>query len=497
MNPQDPQSINPTQSPVQSAPPLQPSNMQQPSLAPVKKKGIFSFLKKDAKSDSQVVSPQFAAPSIKKGPPKLLLFVIVLVVILGVLLAILMSQNKTEDYSVPVDTEGTIVWWGLVDESIYEPLISDFESKNPNTKIEYVKQSTINYRERLTNSLARGEGPDIFSFHNSWIPMFRTELDIIPSFVMETSEFEETYYPVAVADLETKQGILGIPLEYDGLALYINEDIFASAGKSVPQTWDQLKDLAKELTQRDARGIIIQSGASLGLTENIDHWQDIVAFMLFQNHATPSNPVGAQARDALLYYARFKNDNLWSDQLPSSTIAFANGDVAMYFGTIERAKEILAINPNLRFKTTTLPQLRRNDPSEKDVSYASYWVQGVWKRSASRGVAWRFLDYLSSREALQEIYRNTEERELIGDPYPRQDMAVLLRDDRIAGSVVANAPYARSWYLAGLTYDGTTGINSQLGAVYSSVLGNGDLNSFETLSKKVREVLAKYGLLAN
>lgn len=63
-------------------------------------------------------------------------------------------------------------------------------------------------------------------------------------------------------------------------------------------------------------------------------------------------------------------DGVWDDKLPSSTVAFARGDVAMMFAPSWRAHEIAAQNPDLKFKTTTLPQL-----SDERISWGSYWAE--------------------------------------------------------------------------------------------------------------------------
>lgn len=468
------------------------------------KRGVLGFLKKKeslSQNPNSVVgggnsiSNQPTQPGSQKKPPKLLILMAFMLLVVGSLIAYaILTREPDQDVSEPTDTEGEVVWWGLEDEALYRDLIRRYEEENANTKIHYVQQSKENYRERLTNSLARGEGPDLFTFHNSWVPMFRNELDLMPSFIMSREEFEDIYYPVIVSDLSVSNGVVGIPLEYDGLALYVNEDIFSAAGRTYPETWDQLRSLAIELTQRDGRGIIIQSGASMGITSNIDYWQEIIALMLFQNHASPSNPRGNAAGEAMRYFVQFREDAVWNSILPPSTIAFANGQTAMYFGPVESASEILAINPGLQFRTIPLPQLRRDDPKEQDVAYSTYWVQGVWKRGLNRGVAWRFLNFLSSWQSLETIYQSAEDVKLVGDPYPRVEMAPLLRDDPIAGTVIEIAPNARSGYLADKTYDGESGINTRLSIAYADLLkgdASGDLSQF---NRRVTEILASYGI---
>ncbi|RLC32698.1 hypothetical protein DRH13_01355, partial [Candidatus Woesebacteria bacterium] len=173
--------------------------------------------------------------------------------------------------------ETTLTWWGLwEDSSVVAPLISEYEQQNPDVKISYVKQSHQDYRERLTNALAQGSGPDIFRFHNTWVPMFKGELDNVPASVMSAAEYAESYFSVVSSDMTNSTGLAGIPLGYDALTLYINEDIFEAEGKSVPATWDDLRQLAIELTTKDEQGTITQAGVALGRTENVDHWPEIL-----------------------------------------------------------------------------------------------------------------------------------------------------------------------------------------------------------------------------
>lgn len=399
--------------------------------------------------------------------------------------------------------QGEITWWGLwEDESIINPIIDEYQQENPDIKITYVKQSAQDYRERLTSSLARGEGPDIFRFHNTWVPMFKNELDVVPSSVISPEEFANVYYPIILSDLTSGSGLVGIPLGYDALTLYINEDIFASAAKTPPKTWDDFRQLALELTTKGEKGQIIQSGAALGRTENVDHWPEILALMMLQNGVDLSRPSGQLAEDALSFYGVFSSvDKIWNETLPPSTIAFANGKTAMYFGPSWRAFEIQQLNPDLRFRTVPLPQLPKDNPNEPNVSYASYWVEGVWERSTNKDEAWEFLKYLSSRETLEKLYLNASNTRLFGEPYPRTDMAGLLVDHPIAGSIINLAPEARSWYLTSRTHDGPTGINSQMTKYFedaaNSVGKTGKVSddAMQALASGVAQILSQYNLI--
>lgn len=428
--------------------------------------------------------------------PKVLILIVFLLAILGVVFFVfLRGKTSTKPSS------GEIVWWGLwEDESTVSPLISEYEAKNPKVKVKYIRESQQDYRERLTNALAKGTGPDIFTFHNSWVPMFKNYLDPIPASIMTPSEFSQAYYPVIASDLTSGTGILGIPLGYDALTLFINSDIFASYGKVPPTTWDDLRSLAIELTTKDDQGMIIQSGVALGRTENVDNWQEILALMMLQNGVDLTNPTGKLAEDALTFFTLFAtSDGVWDASLPTSTSMFAGGRLAMYIAPSWRVFEISQLNSALNFKTVPLPQLAKGSSNQKDVTYATYWVQGVSNKGQNKTAAWDFLKFISSRDSLSKLYANASKQRKFGEAYPRVDMAPLLTDHPILGSIISQAPNARSWFLQSRTYDGPTGINSLINKYFEDAVnavnaGNTAAKVLPTVAQGVLQVLKQYGI---
>lgn len=442
-------------------------------------------------------APEMVTSTKKPFPKKLFIWlgVLMLLVLTGFVIFKLFSSNLKSQSS-------ELVWWGLwEDENLITPLIEEYQVANPNVKVTYIKQSQRDYRERLVNALAKGQGPDIFRFHNSWVPMFSKELDSLPSSVMSASEFADIFYPIATSDLTNANGIVGIPLEYDALMLFVNEDIFAKAGKTPPQTWDDLRVLARELTVKDDQGIITQSGVALGRVENVDHWPEILALMMIQNGVDLSKPTGETAEDAIKFFSIFSTvDGVWDGSLPTSTQSFAGGKLAMLIAPSWRAFEIIDSNPSLKFKTYPVPQLPKEDLDEPDITYASYWSEGVWTRSSNKEAAWKFLKFLSTRESLEKLYQNASKVRAFGEPYPRVDMAQLLTNHPYLDPLVKQAPTARSWYLQSRTWDGPTGINSLLNkyfedAVTAVVSGKEADKSLETAAQGVTQVLSQYRLV--
>ena len=447
-------------------------------------------------TQAPVQPPPIVSPP-KKGIPKIFIFVgIALVLIALAFLVIKLIPGSSGGAS------GQITWWGLwEDSSVVEPLITAYQSSHPGVKITYVQQSQQDYRERLTSSLAKGTGPDIFSFHNSWVPMFRNDLDSLPAAVMNPADYAKTFYRVASSDLSSGNSIVGIPLEYDALTLFINEDIFNAAGKTPPTTWDDLRVLARQFTIKDDQGAITQAGVALGRTENVDNWQEILALMMLQNNVDLSNPTGVNAEGALTFFTNFARvDGVWDASLPPSTQAFAAGKLAMYIGPSWRFFEIKAANPGLNFKTALIPQLPKDSPSQPDITYATYWAQGVWAKSTNKAAAWDFLKFLSTQDSLQKMYQSETTTRSFGEPYPRTDMATLLADHPILGPVISQAPGAESWYLASRTFDGPTGINTQLSNYFGDAVNavadgkESVTQALATCAQGVSQVLSQYRL---
>jgi len=389
----------------------------------------------------------------------------------------------------------TLKYWGLWEpENLMAEVISDYQQVHPNITVQYLRQSPKDYRERLQSSLAKGDGPDIFRWHNTWLPMLKTDLASIPDTVYSPNEFDTTFYPIVKKDAFFNGNYYGLPLMFDTLVLYINEDIFQSGSTlKIPTTWDNLRQAAYKLTVRDERGNPTRAGIALGTAVNVDNFSDIIGLMILQNGGNPGKPDTEAVISAIKFYTLFATqDRSWSDQLPNSTYAFAAAKTAMMIAPSWRALEVKAISPQLNFKLYPVPQLPGTN-----ISWATYWLEGVSKKSVNSAAAWEFVKYLNSREVLTKMYNFAAKTRLFGEPYPRQDMASLLQTDPFLGAVLSQALSAQSWPLSSRTFD--NGLNDKLIKYYEDAI-NSYLNNqpekeiTQKLTQGVTQVLSQYGL---
>lgn len=395
---------------------------------------------------------------------------------------------------VPVET--TLEYWGLWEPNdTLQSVLDEFQKQNPSIAVRYVQQSHQDYRERLQAAISSGNGPDVFRYHASWVPMLKAELDPMPSSVMSPSEFSDTFYPIASQQLQSNGQLVGVPLEYDGLVLYYNQDILETAGVSPPQTWAELRDAARKLKIPQSGQPLQRGGVAIGTANNVEHFADIIAVLMLQNGATLSQPNSPEGRDALLFYTNFvKQDGVWSTDLPNSTTAFARGDVAMMFAPSWRAFEIQQQNPALRFGTAPLPQLPNNK-----VTWGTYWAEGVNSKSKNTAAAWQFLKYMSSKDVQQQLFTSQSQVRAFGEPYSRLDLADQVSSSPIVGSVLQDAPSAQGWYMSTFTHD--NGINDQINTYYADAVnallqGQDTAAVLQTLQQGVNQVLAMYGVIS-
>lgn len=421
-----------------------------------------------------------------KGLVGVFIIIIIIFFVIKVLFP-LFSQQKKETV--------TLTYWGLwEDKRVMQSIITDFEKENPHIKVNYIKQDPKQYRERLITRIRNGSGPDIFRFHNTWVPQLSNMLLPLSSEVIKKEDFQKLFYPVASTDLIKNGAIYGIPFGIDTLSLFVNTEIFQAAGVAFPTTWDDFAKASRTLTVKDENGKIKTAGAAMGTFDNITHASDIISLLFTQNGVDINNfyETSQNAIDALDFYTSFAKGegNVWDETLDSSLLAFTSGNLAMYFGYSWDVFTIKTMNPSLSFQIVSAPYL-----PERAFTIASYWVEGLSAKSKYQKEALLFLKFLSRKETEQKLFTEISKTRIFGEPYARVDLADTLKDNPMLYPFVSQAKDAVSSYFVSDTYD--NGMNSQLNAYLGnavrSILNNtSPQTAVETLSQGVSQVLKQY-----
>lgn len=390
----------------------------------------------------------------------------------------------------------TLEYWGLWEDSnVMQSVISDFERENPTIKVDYVKQDPKEYTDRLLNRIQNGTGPDIFRFHNTWMPMLVSVLSPLPQTTMTAQEFANTYYSVAQQDLVHNGAIYGVPLEIDTLALFTNDQLLKKENVSIPEKWDDFITDARALTVKDPKGQIKVGGAAMGTYDNVTHAPDIISLLLAQNGANPEDlsSTSKNATDALAFYTNFvkEDGNVWDDTLDPSFIAFAKGDLGMYFGFSWDVLNLKLYNPSLQFTVSPVPHL-----PGRNITIASYWVEGVSAKSQHQKEAMLFMKFLAQKDTQQKLYTEEAKTRLFGEPFSRKDLANTVKDNQLLWPFINQANQAVSSIFASSTQN--TGFSEQLNQYLQRTIGDvlqdtSPDTAVTTLAQGVSQVLSQYG----
>jgi multiple sugar transport system substrate-binding protein len=457
-------------------------------------------------NDTQVSTPVETKDNFWSKNKKLIMILGGVVLVLLIVLILFLRKPKEKEQIV-------LNYWGLWEsEEIMNGVISDYEAKNPNIKINYKRNQLEDYRTRLASRLAKSsaeatDNVDIFRIHNTWIPMFRNYLESVPTDKVSTIGLETDFFNIYASDLKENGKWLSVPLMYDGLALFYNKDLLETAGIGIPKSWWELEEAAIQLTTKDEKKNIKIAGAGIGIVnDNVEHWSDILGLMTKQNGIDFVKNINTDKNleDALKYYVSFarSDQNVWDDTLPNSLELFANGKLVFYFGDSWRVFDLANLNKDLNYGITSMPQLPINgDITDKDaeltnIHWASYWTEGINNKSEHKEEAWKFLEYLSSKEVLEKLYTAESQTRAFGEIYPRRSMMNELKDNAKVWPFVSIADSATSWYLASST--GDAGVNTEMQKYFTDAINNlDDLNNDEnlaTLKSGVSQLQQKYSL---
>ncbi len=267
--------------------------------------------------------------------------------------------------------------WGTMPSSVFTNIVNNLNSGKPGSiNMVYREIAPESFESTFVNALADGQGPDAVLLPSELLAKEQKKLVVISYNLYSERDFKNNFIEGAEI-LLTPEGTYGLPFLADPLIMYWNRDILSAAGIATPPTsWEQVLALSEKLTVKSEDGSILKSAVPFGDYRNVSHAKSILTTLMLQsgsrlvardnngviknlmadNGQFVANPVDT----ALDFYVQFadplKSVYTWNRSLPESKEAFANGDLAFYFGPASEYQEIQSRNPNLNFDVAIMPQ---------------------------------------------------------------------------------------------------------------------------------------------
>ena len=295
------------------------------------------------------------------------------------------------------DSKVTINVWGMGEEAKALPKIAEqFESENPNIKVNVQALPWDTAHDKLLTAVASKKGPDVLQMGTTWIPEFgsaKALMDLTPYVEQYPELAEENFFPGSISTTKYENTTVGVPWYIDTRVLYYRTDLLKEAGyDQAPQTWDELKDAATKLKARGKN----KYGISLDVNE-----QSLLFMFARQNGSKlieNNKPLFNQPEfvEAVNYLNSFFKDGSAPIDLGMDIIPAFKGDgiLPMFISGPWMIKLINDQAPELKGKwaTAVLPK-KENNLSSLGGSNLS-----VFQYTEHKEEALKFLAYMSKPE---------------------------------------------------------------------------------------------------
>lgn len=300
--------------------------------------------------------------------------------------------------SYPASNEG---------QAAIDKVIADFQEEYPNVEVEpdFATFDTLN--QKISTSIAGGQGYDVLVTGIGWVPPFASKgvFEDLSSFGVTADSLGETVNPALIPAGEHDGKIYGVPLIAGPKPLALRKSLFEEAGldpANPPTTMEEIKAAAEELTVTDSSGNITQAG--------FDFWagagqyrQDFVALLgslgvpLYENGEPRfAGPEGVETLEWMKSMIGTTQD--FGAQNAAKAPLVTTGEAAMGFtgGYIDCSEEGVgqAVCDDLVYF---------NLENEAGSMFTGGQLASVGASSELKDAAWAFIEAMNTPEAQADI----------------------------------------------------------------------------------------------
>ena len=262
---------------------------------------------------------------------KKVISVVLVLLMLGTLLSGC-GKNQAENSSEKEKgTNGTKVDGETIDVEIwvyFEDKECDYFTDIMNTwgeengyKFKIVSYPFADLNKQYAMGMVSGELPDIAMINNCDTASY-VEMGMLQDITEKVGEWgqKENFYDTSLNTTTIDGKLYGLPYNSNCLVLYYDEDLLKEANVSVPKSWDELADVAQQLTKQN------QYGFALALPNNDEGTFQYFPF-LYSSGADMYNMGSKDAISSL----QFLKDMMDAGAISTEVINWSQADVCQQF----------------------------------------------------------------------------------------------------------------------------------------------------------------------
>ncbi|MFC6087005.1 ABC transporter substrate-binding protein [Sphaerisporangium aureirubrum] len=301
----------------------------------------------------------------------------------------------------------TITFWdnnGGVRTPIYQELIKRFEKANPTIKVEYVGIPIASVQQKYDTAIAGGETPDVGGVTTSYLASLTGQQALEPADQWLSSSpaggalLESMLTSVKQTTPDGKAYMVPATSNLD--VVWYQKDKLSAAGVEAPKTWDDFFAAVPKLTKApDQYGWTIRGGAGsiFQLLAEAYAYSGVTEFFDASGKSTVNDPKNVELVGKIAEL--FKKDTPEADvtnDFPKMVAQFTSGKVAMMHHNLGSYNDHVKAFGADKVDAFPLPV----GASGKRTIVANP-VDGfaVFKNSEHKDAAWKFVEFLVSKES--------------------------------------------------------------------------------------------------
>jgi multiple sugar transport system substrate-binding protein len=285
-------------------------------------------------------------------------------------------------------------------EEKLKPYVDMWNKDHPDIQ---VKLEPVDFGELLKTIQAKqtaGQVADIMHVYSLWGGQL-TKSKVLaepPADVVE--DVNKNYPEASIKGASIGGKVYGFPTEVNAYGLFYNKRLLKEAGfDNPPKTWDELYDMAKALTKKDASGNIVQQGFGFvrGYASIVD--QPFMALMataggqLISDDLKQAQLDSEAGRKTMEFAAKFYKDGI-ADVSFSVSKTFPAEQTAM---TIQAGWYAGSLQGTMKEAYANIGSAPLPSPDGKTQGSIAYsWMWGVNNKSKHQQEAWEFLKWFNT-----------------------------------------------------------------------------------------------------